>query len=72
MKTFEYKAGEITILWKPDVCIHAGVCVKTLPQVYHPNAKPWITAENATIQELTDQIAKCPSGALSIKEKGNS
>lgn len=61
----EYTNGELTVVWKPKTCIHAGICVKTLPNVYKPNEKPWITAENASTQELKDQISKCPSGALS-------
>ena len=67
MDTHEYNAGEITILWKPKVCIHAGVCVKMLPQVYNPKDRPWIKAENATTEELKNQIENCPSGALSYQ-----
>lgn len=68
MTTKEYSNGEITILWKSEICQHSGVCVKTLPNVYHPKEKPWIKMENATTQELIDQVAQCPSGALSIKK----
>ncbi|MBE7175151.1 MAG: (4Fe-4S)-binding protein [Mucilaginibacter polytrichastri] len=64
----EYKTDTLTVIWKPGMCIHAGVCVKTLPQVYDPKAKPWITVENATDEELKRQIAACPSGALSYRE----
>lgn len=67
MEKHEYQNEEITIVWQPKLCIHAGVCVRTLPKVYDPKARPWIKSENATTQELRDQIAKCPSGALSIK-----
>ncbi len=67
METHEYEAGEITVLWKPKVCIHAGVCVKMLPQVYNPKERPWIKTENATSEELKNQITKCPSRALSYK-----
>lgn len=67
MKTHEYSNGDITILWKPDKCTHSGICVKTLPKVYDPKERPWIKPENATTEELIDQVAKCPSGALSIK-----
>jgi len=67
METKEYTNGEITILWKPGLCIHSGVCVRTLPQVYNPKEKPWIRMENATSEELVKQVAQCPSGALSIK-----
>lgn len=67
MDTHEYNAGEITILWKPKVCIHAAVCVKMLPKVYNPKERPWIKTENATSEELKNQIENCPSGALSYK-----
>jgi uncharacterized Fe-S cluster protein YjdI len=67
METIKYPAGKITILWKPNVCIHAAVCVRTLPAVYAPQGRPWIKPENATTGELTEQISKCPSGALSIE-----
>jgi len=66
----EYKNGELTIVWKPGKCIHAAECVKALPQVYDPNAKPWIQAENASIEELQAQIKKCPSGALTYYMEG--
>ena len=62
-----YTNGELTVVWKPKLCIHAGECVKALPRVYNPKEKPWIKAENATTDELIAQIKKCPSGALSYK-----
>ena len=48
---------------------NAGICVKTLPNVYHPKERPWIKMENATTEELIAQIKMCPSGALSYKLK---
>ena len=63
----EYSNGELTIIWKPRTCIHAAECVKRLPRVYNPKAKPWIIIENATTDELISQIEACPSGALSYK-----
>jgi uncharacterized Fe-S cluster protein YjdI len=61
----EYSNGELTVVWKPKTCIHAAECVKALPNVYNPKEKPWIKVENATTEELKQQIMKCPSGALS-------
>lgn len=63
-----YTNEEITIVWRPELCQHSGICVKTLPQVYHPKEKPWIIIENATSEELIAQVALCPSRALSIKK----
>lgn len=68
MQIHEYPSGEITILWKPELCIHSAVCVRTLPEVYDPKRRPWIRPENASTGQLTEQIGKCPSGALSIRE----
>ncbi len=65
----EYSTDSITVVWKPGVCIHAGICVKKLPKVYDPKAKPWISVQNAKTEELMDQIDACPSGALSYKLK---
>lgn len=64
----EYSNGEITIKWQPKLCQHAAVCIKTLPQVYNPNASPWISIENASTEELQNQISQCPSGALSYNQ----
>ena len=62
----EYSNGELTIVWKPEVCIHSGICVRSLPEVYNPKDRPWIKQENATSDQLVEQIRKCPSGALSF------
>lgn len=66
MTIHEYtKNKDLIILWEPIKCQHAAVCVKMLPDVYHPKDKPWITPEVATAEELKKQIDKCPTGALS-------
>ena len=61
----QYKNENITIHWDQSKCIHAGVCVKSLPNVYNPKERPWVKIENASTEELKAQIDKCPSGALS-------
>ena len=65
----EYSAEGITVIWQPKKCIHAGICVKMLPQVYNPKDRPWVKPENATKEQLIEQIKSCPSGALSFKLK---
>jgi uncharacterized Fe-S cluster protein YjdI len=63
--TKKYPTEELTVVWQPHKCTHAGVCVHKLPQVYNPKEKPWIKQGNATSEELKNQINQCPSGALS-------
>lgn len=65
--TKEYTNGEITVVWQSAKCIHSGNCVRNLPQVFQPRNSPWIKTENATSDEIVITVAKCPSGALSIK-----
>lgn len=65
-----YQNGDFTVVWKPKLCIHAKICVKRLPEVYNPDEKPWIQAENASIEALKSQISECPSGALSYEIVG--
>lgn len=60
-----YKKNDLTVVWKPKLCIHSTICVQELPEVYNPKAKPWIRPENASVDDLKAQISKCPSGALS-------
>lgn len=67
METHKYSNGEINVIWQPHKCIHAGICVKTLPKIYNPKDRPWIKAENASSEELINQIKQCPSGALSYE-----
>ncbi len=45
-KSKEYTNGELTVVWKPGLCIHSAKCVEALPEVYHPKEKPWIKPNN--------------------------
>lgn len=63
----EYANDDLTVIWKPKLCIHAAECVKRLPEVYDPKAKPWIKPNNASAEALKTQIDACPSGALTYR-----
>ena len=64
-ESIKYTNGEVTIVWKPDLCIHSGNCARGLPEVFKPKEKPWITPEGSTTEKIIEQVKKCPSGALS-------
>ena len=68
----KYTNDDVTIVWKPNVCIHSGICFRGLGEVFHPRELPWITPEKASTEKIVGQVKKCPSGALSYfmnKEK---
>ncbi|MFY0651690.1 MAG: (4Fe-4S)-binding protein [Cyclobacteriaceae bacterium] len=63
----EYKNEEITITWRPDVCIHSEKCFHGLSSVFNPNNRPWVNLDAAENKTIIDQVKQCPSGALSGK-----
>lgn len=65
-KKFKYSNDDITVVWKPDICQHSTNCWKGLIQVFDPREKPWIKMDRATTERITEQVKKCPSGALSF------
>jgi uncharacterized Fe-S cluster protein YjdI len=72
--TKHYTNGEITVVWKPSLCIHSTVCWKNatgLPSVFNPKEKPWIKIEGSDSESIMAQVEKCPSGALSYFKNGD-
>ncbi|WP_296380764.1 (4Fe-4S)-binding protein [Winogradskyella sp.] len=65
-KTKEYSNGEVTVVWEAEKCIHSAICVKGLPNVFHPKDRPWIKIDEAKTDDLVNTVKKCPSGALSF------
>ena len=63
--TKKYSNGEVTVVWKPNLCIHSENCFHGLPQVFDPSNKPWVNVQGAATEVIVQQIKKCPSGALS-------
>jgi uncharacterized Fe-S cluster protein YjdI len=60
-----YSKGNITVVWKPDQCIHSMICWKGLKDVFDPRKRPWVNMEGADEQAIVEQVSRCPSGALS-------
>ena len=63
--TKHYSNGEITVIWKPDICVHSGICARGLPAVFDPRRRPWIQLHFADTETIKAQVDQCPSGALS-------
>ncbi len=59
-----YTNGEITVVWKPGVCIHSANCVQGLGEVFNVNARPWINMDGSETDRIVKQVDQCPSGAL--------
>lgn len=64
--TKKYTNGEVTVVWKPEVCIHSRLCWTQLGEVFDPRKRPWVNMDGATTARIIEQVSKCPSGALSF------
>jgi len=60
----EYSTDEIVVEWQPRLCFHSHNCIRALPQVFDPDARPWVRLELASTDEVDAAVAQCPSGAL--------
>ncbi|MEM9717705.1 MAG: (4Fe-4S)-binding protein [Bacteroidota bacterium] len=65
--TRTYTNGEITVVWKPNLCKHTGVCLRGLPKVFSLRQRPWINMTAASSEEIVQLVDECPSGALTIE-----
>lgn len=65
--TKKYSNGEVTVIWKPELCVHSGICARGLPGVFDPKRRPWVDASAASTREIVDQVKRCPSGALTVQ-----
>jgi len=62
--TRTYAGDAIEVHWEPRLCIHTRNCVRGLPQVFDPDARPWVAAEAADADAIARAIETCPTGAL--------
>ncbi|MFN8473154.1 MAG: (4Fe-4S)-binding protein [Anaerolineae bacterium] len=63
----EYRNDKIVVYWKPELCIHSGVCVQGLPWVFRPRHLPWVAINAASPDQIAEVVGRCPSGALTYE-----
>jgi uncharacterized Fe-S cluster protein YjdI len=59
-----YKNDDITVYWRPELCIHSANCLIGLPGVFDSSERPWINTSGASSKEIIKTINTCPSRAL--------
>ena len=60
----DFSNGEITVYWRPNLCIHSANCVIGLPGVFNNKKRPLINIHAAGSKEIMKVIDTCPSRAL--------
>ena len=59
-----YKNDDITVFWRPELCIHSANCLVGLPGVFDSSERPWVNIRGASSKEIIRTIDTCPSRAL--------
>lgn len=61
-----YTKGTLQIRWQSELCTKCEACWRGLPDVFKPDARPWVNLEGASTPDIIDQVTQCPTGALSV------
>ncbi len=57
------------VKWDQDKCQHAGVCVKSLPEVFKVvDGNFVIDTSQAANEEISKVTSQCPAGAFTVTE----
>ncbi|MEO5928795.1 MAG: CDGSH iron-sulfur domain-containing protein [Candidatus Kapaibacterium sp.] len=64
MGTHEYRIDSIVVIYDQRRCIHVANCVHGAPDVFNPEARPWIQPEHAAADRIAEVVMTCPTGAL--------
>ncbi len=67
-----YESAHIVVEYDARRCIHAAECVRGLPAVFDPKARPWIRLQNASGADVVAIVGRCPTGALTVQFKDGS
>ena len=62
--TRTYVGEAIEVHWEPRRCIHVRNCVHDLPNVFLPDARPWVSVDAANADAVAAAVERCPTGAL--------
>ena len=68
-KSLNHTEKPMQVTYNPNVCIHAGNCVRSLPAVFKVvNGQFVIDQQGASEAAIRQTVVACPSGALQIIE----
>ena len=70
MATRTYENEDLTVFWDSSRCIHTGICLRSLPEVFDLRSRPWVQVDRASADETADTVRNCPTGALRYTRAG--
>lgn len=70
-RQLKYEGAQVDVYFNPRLCAHAAECNRLAAHVFDAQKRPWIQPDNGSRDEMEAVIAGCPSGALTLGEKGS-
>jgi putative redox protein len=64
----DYTREGLTVHWRPEFCNHCENCISGLPEVFDLKRRPWVNMHGASKERIIEQVAQCPTGALSVSQ----
>jgi uncharacterized Fe-S cluster protein YjdI len=64
-----HEGRDIVVTFDPNICIHSGICVRGLRDVFDVRRRDWVHPDAAPADAVAAQIERCPSGALKYQRK---
>lgn len=61
-----YRSDDVDVTYHVGRCLHAQACIRGLPAVFNPDARPWVKPDAAPADEVAEVVQRCPSGALHV------
>ena len=71
MPTRTYTDGNLTVFWDATRCIHTGICLRALPDVFNLRQRPWVQLDKASADAVVEAVEQCPTGALRYERDGH-
>ena len=69
MATRIYESDDLEVAWNSQRCLHVAECIRALPAVFNPLARPWVRLHGADADAVVAAIDRCPTGALRYVRK---
>lgn len=65
----DYTNESITVHWDSSRCIHMGICLRSLPEVFDTQRRPWVDIDAADVERIVETVERCPTGALRYERR---
>lgn len=68
-KITEFRGSGVVVQFDEARCLHAGACIQGAPQIFDIHGRPWIRPERGDAALIIEVVARCPSGALTVRHE---